>query len=202
MVPSRFLQRLKAFAGENAWGKAVAAGERYRRLARLIDTPRPAEPVPRPAPKVDVALFPRTLSVTEIETLVRDPYSIFARHVLKLDPLDPIAAAPTAANRGTIIHDILARFAMTYPGVLPRDAAADLLQQGEDAFAPLAEAFPKLYAEWWPRFQRLASAFLVWEEERRGQLRAVPRLRRAHPMQRRVVGNGLDRDGLECLLHH
>jgi ATP-dependent helicase/nuclease subunit B len=170
MVPSRFLQRLKALSGEAAWGKAAAAGEHYRRLARLLDQPPLAEPLRRPAPKVEPARFPRTLSVTEIETLVRDPYSIFARHVLKLEGLDPVAMAPTAAERGTIIHDILARFAKANPKALSTDAAAELLQHGQNAFAPLADSFPKLYAEWWPRFQRLAAAFLVWERERRGDL--------------------------------
>ena len=73
MVPSRFLQRLKAFVGERVFAGIVEGGERFRRLARLLDTPKPAPPLPRPKPRPDPALFPRSLSVTEIETLVRDP---------------------------------------------------------------------------------------------------------------------------------
>ncbi len=172
MVPSRFLQRLKAFAG-GAWERACEAGERYRRLAQILDAPRPTTALRRPAPKPDPRLFPRSLSVTEVETLVRDPYAIFARHVLKLDPLDPVAAAPSAAERGTLIHDILGRFAAAHPQGLPADAGEDLRRWGAEAFAPLAASFPKLYAEWWPRFQRLAAAFLAWERDRRPELAEV-----------------------------
>jgi len=170
MVPSRFLQRLKAFAGEDIWKRMVKAGERYRRLATTLDTPEPAPPLPRPRPKPDPALFPRSLSVTEIETLVRDPYSIFARHVLKLDALDAIAVTPSAADRGTIIHDVVGRFAERYPKALPAHALEDLLALGADAFAGIAETFPELYAEWWPRFTRLAAEFVVWEQKRRPDL--------------------------------
>jgi ATP-dependent helicase/nuclease subunit B len=173
MVPSRFLQRLKAFAGKETWQCMVKAGEHYRRLARTLDTPTPAPPLPRPAPKPDPSLFPRSLSVTEIETLVRDPYSIYARHILKLDALDPIAAAPSAAERGTIIHDVLGSFAQDFPKALPDHALEDLLARGEERFRPVAEAFPELYAEWWPRFTRLATEFVVWERARRDSILEV-----------------------------
>jgi ATP-dependent helicase/nuclease subunit B len=170
MVPSRFLQRLKAFSGKDVWERMTKAGDNYRRLARTLDTPEPAPALPRPRPKPDPALFPRSLSVTEIETLVRDPYSIFARHILKLDALDAIAVTPSAADRGTIIHDVLGTFAEQYPKTLPAHAQEILLALGTDAFADIAEAYPELYAEWWPRFTRLATEFVVWEQNRRPDL--------------------------------
>jgi ATP-dependent helicase/nuclease subunit B len=172
-VPSRFLQRLRAFAGEPIWAGVAAGGARYLTLARALETPKPAPPLKRPAPKPDPALFPRSLSVTEVETLVRDPYAIYARHVLKLDSLDPIAALPSVAERGTMIHDILGGFAADHPDALPPDAYADLIQRGQDAFGPIKDAYPELYAAWWPRFERLAAAFAAWEETRRRDLSAV-----------------------------
>jgi ATP-dependent helicase/nuclease subunit B len=173
MVPSRFLQRLHAFAGKDAWARMTGRGEFYRGLARALETPAPAKPLPRPAPKPDVALFPRSLSVTEIEALVRDPYAIYAKHVLRLDALDPIAAPPGAAERGTLLHDILGKFAMDYPKALPPDAVKELLQRGADAFRPLESTYPELYAEWWPRFERLAAAFAGWDQGRRAAIAEV-----------------------------
>ena len=41
---------------------------------------------------------PRELSVTEIEPLMRSPYDIYAKHVLRLRPLDPLGAEPSAAS--------------------------------------------------------------------------------------------------------
>ena len=180
MVPSRFLQRLKAFIGAKAWEAVIARGDRYRGLAAALDRLDDAPPLRRPAPKPDPVLFPfpRTLSVTEIETLVRDPYSIYAKHILGLDALDPIAAMPGAADRGTLLHDVLGRFAIDYPKALPERALENLLQRGADAFAATAEAYPELYAEWWPRFERLATAFVGWDERRRAALAEVHAERR------------------------
>ncbi|AWN46795.1 double-strand break repair protein AddB [Methylobacterium terrae] len=182
-VPSRFLQRLRAFAGEEIWTGLVQGGQRVRALAAAIDAGAGLRsgPLPprlrRPAPRPDPALFPRSLSVTEIETLVRDPYGIFARHVLGLDALEPVAVQPSASDRGTIVHDVLGGFAERFPEALPSLDEAEQVLYGlaANAFAPIADAYPELYAEWWPRFVRLAEAFLAWEAERR------PGLRRVHP---------------------
>ena len=174
MVPSRLLQRLKAFVGDEVWARLLARGERYRMLARRLEEPAvPPEPLARPAPKPDPILVPRTLSVTQVETLVRDPYAIFARHVLKLDALEPIALVPSAADRGTMIHDVLGRFAAGAPDRLPSQPLEALLQLGQDAFLALAQGYPELYAEWWPRFERIASDFVVWEERRRAGIARV-----------------------------
>ena len=67
-----------------------------------LDRPAAVRPIAPPAPCPPVAARPRTLSVTEIETWRRDPYAIYARHILRLKPLDPLDAEPGAAERGTL----------------------------------------------------------------------------------------------------
>ncbi len=104
-VPSRFIQRLAAVAGEERWNAALARGETYLDWARGLDRPLdPPRPVPRPEPKPARDARPTSLSVTEIETWLRDPYSIYARHILRLQPLDAIDTPPGARDRGTVIH--------------------------------------------------------------------------------------------------
>ncbi|WP_284246708.1 double-strand break repair protein AddB, partial [Methylobacterium haplocladii] len=176
-VPSRFLQRLGAFAGEAAWQGAVEAGQRLRSYATVLDSGRGIR-VPRltrPAPKPDPALFPRQLSVTEIETLVRDPYSIFAKHVLGLEALEPIAVKPGPSERGTLVHAVMAEFAQAYPGAIPdrSEATARLDAFAQDAFVAIRADYPELYAEWFPRFQRMAASFLDWEIKRRPDVTAI-----------------------------
>jgi ATP-dependent helicase/nuclease subunit B len=175
MVPSRFLQRLRAFAGDEAWTRMTDAGSRWLGYARWLEHPDPAPACARPAPKPPPALIPRSLSVTEIETLVRDPYAIFARHVLKLDPLDRVAAPPGMAERGFVFRDLLARFVHTFPQGLPatETARAFLIEAGEAAFARIRQRSPRLHAEWWPRFCRTVEAFLDFEAERRPGLAAI-----------------------------
>ena len=172
-VPSRFLERMRAFVGDAPWSEMVARGTRYCELGACLDRPAPVPAPKRPAPRPGAARFPRRLSVTAIETLVRDPYAIYARHVLRLEPLDRIAVPPSSADRGTIVHDILAGFASRHPGSLPPEADQLLLQLGLDAFRPIETAYPELHALWWPAFERFMPVYLDWERERRRDLVAI-----------------------------
>jgi ATP-dependent helicase/nuclease subunit B len=120
----------------------------------------------RPAPKPPVAARPRQLSVTQIETWMRDPYSIYARHILKLREIDPIDAAPDRADYGTIIHRILDEFIRHYPQTLPPDTYEKLSTLGEEKFAEQSVP-PGVRAFWWPRFLRIARWIAETEPERR-----------------------------------
>ncbi|QFR34560.1 double-strand break repair protein AddB [Ancylobacter sp. TS-1] len=171
-VPSRFLQRLAAVSGEARWRAAIMRGDRFRRLAALIEEEPASARIARPEPAPPVALRPTRLSVTEIETWLRDPYTIYARHVLRLRPLDLFDEAPGAGERGTAIHDALGSFAQAFPEALPADAEAALLALGRRAFAPLA-AFPAEHALWWARFERLVPRFIAWERGRRREARRL-----------------------------
>ncbi len=165
-VASRFLHRLEAVAGETRWDAAKAAGEKYIHLANELDWPEKVEPIPQPVPKPPRAARPLKLSVTAIEDWLRDPYTIYAKHILKLEPLDPVDMPLSAADRGSAIHDALGDFTQTFATDLPEDPAKALRQIGEKHFAPLMER-PEARALWWPRFLRIASWFAGWEAERR-----------------------------------
>ncbi len=84
-VASRFLHRLEAVAGEARWKAATAAGEKYVRFAAELDRPDEVKPIAQPAPKPPRATRPLKLSVTAIEDWLRDPYTIYAKYILRLD---------------------------------------------------------------------------------------------------------------------
>jgi ATP-dependent helicase/nuclease subunit B len=171
-VASRFLQRLQAIVPETEWDKACERGARYRDLARDLERPEKPRPIERPAPTPPLTARPARLSVTEIETLIRDPYSIYARHILRLYPLDAVDADPTAAERGTVIHEALAEFTRAYPARLPERPLDELLTHGKKAFAVLKD-FPSLTATWWPRFERAARWLVEIERERRAEIEQI-----------------------------
>jgi ATP-dependent helicase/nuclease subunit B len=118
------------------------------------------------------AARPKSLSVTEIEHWLRDPYTIYAKHILRLRPLDAVDTAPGAAERGTIIHAAVGDFTARYAKELPADAAEQLIALGEPYFAAL-EDFPEARAFWWPRFRRIAHWFARWDAERRTAITAI-----------------------------
>ncbi len=172
-VPSRFVQRLAAIAGDARWDAVRARGERYIHWARALDAPTStARPMPRPEPKPPREARPSALSVTEIEHWLRDPYTIYAKHVLKLFPLDALDTPPGAADRGTVIHAALKEFTQKYVDALPADPAAELIALGRKHFAPLTD-YPEALAFWWPRFERIARWFGAWDTRRRDKLAAL-----------------------------
>lgn len=171
-VASRFLHRLEAVAGEPRWEAAKAAGAEYIHFANELDRPEKVEPIPQPMPKPPRIARPRRLSVTAIEDWLRDPYTIYAKHILNLAPLDPVDMPLSAADRGSAIHDALGDFTQAYRTALPGDPAGVLRRIGEKHFAPLMER-PEARALWWPRFQRIAAWFAAWEAERRLNVKTI-----------------------------
>jgi len=171
-VASRFTQRLAAVAGEKHWDDAVGRGKKYLAWARNLDHADKVKATERPRPRPPLDARPAQLSVTEIEHWLRDPYTIYAKHILKLLPLDAVDTPPGARDRGTVIHGAIGEFTETYAKGLPPDPLAALLAVGEKHFAPLQD-FPEARAFWWPRFVRIAQWFVAWEAQRRRNATAM-----------------------------
>jgi ATP-dependent helicase/nuclease subunit B len=171
-VTSRFVQRLAAVAGEDRWNRAGDNGARYLAWARSLDRPAEVRRARKPEPRPPRAARPTSLSVTDIENWLRDPYTIYAKHILKLRELDAVDLPPGAADRGILIHSALSEFTTTYANGLPADPAAALIEIGARHFAAL-EDYPEAQAFWWPRFQRIAHWLAAWEIERRATIRTL-----------------------------
>lgn len=166
-VPSRWLLRLDTVLDKAGRLTDLTAGALgWLALQRVLDWPERVRPCTAPAPTPPVKARPRRLSVTQVETWMRDPYAIYARHILGLEALEPLDADPGAADRGQVLHAALDAFVRDYPDRLPPDARAQLLARGREAFGPLLEQ-PAVYAFWWPRFEKVADWFLAVEAERR-----------------------------------
>jgi ATP-dependent helicase/nuclease subunit B len=169
-VASRFLRRLAAVAGEPAWSQAVARGETYLRLARRLDRPPLLPPLGPPAPCPPAEARPTAMTVTDVEHWLRDPYTIYAKHILRLFPLEPVDAVPGARDRGNLIHGAIGEFTQTYADCWPADPLGRFLELAGKHFAPLEED-PEARALWWPRLVRIARWFVGWEAARRPSLR-------------------------------
>ncbi|MFY0633495.1 MAG: double-strand break repair protein AddB [Vannielia sp.] len=118
-VPSRWLNRLtNLLTGLNTPGVAALEAMQARgtrlltlstALARHTEHPLSPEPAPRPAPAPPPGVRPKELFVTSVATLIRDPYAIYARQVLRLRRLGPRAPEADAALRGTVLHAVMER---------------------------------------------------------------------------------------------
>jgi ATP-dependent helicase/nuclease subunit B len=167
---SRWLQRLTTFAGPAETAAMRARGDALIAWARGLDAAPPVSFAPRPRPKPPLTARPKRFSVTEIETLRRDPYAIYARHVLRLSPLDPLSRDPEASERGTLFHLILRRFAESCPDPTAADAGDRLVAAARGAFAE-AGLPSDVEAVWWPRFMASVESILRWERRERAAVR-------------------------------
>ncbi|WP_374828925.1 double-strand break repair protein AddB [Paenochrobactrum pullorum] len=169
-VPSRWLQRLQTVLGNEVTDTMRQRGGRFLHWAREIDRSADIPFVKRPEPKPPVSARPTHFSVTDIETLRRDPYAIYARKILKLNPLDPLIRDPGPAERGTLFHDIIGHFTQSGFDVMAEDSHQNLIEIGRQFFAE-ADLPIEIEAVWWPRFEALVPEFLNWERERNYNLK-------------------------------
>ena len=105
--PSRWIVRLKNILKGADILELVEESAEAEALAALLDKPRAvaAAPAPRPMPPVEAR--PPSLSVTQIGTLLRDPYAIYASKILGLRKLNPLGEAFDQRYLGILFHKVL-----------------------------------------------------------------------------------------------
>jgi ATP-dependent helicase/nuclease subunit B len=170
-APSRWLLRIGAVLGtlglagaDGRTGGWTGEGDLLAWARALDDAPH--APVARPEPRPPREARPEKLSVTEIETWQKDPYQIYARHVLGLATLAALDAEPGVAELGIAVHEAVAQFlAELRDAAPPAGAEARLLAYLERAVGGVLG--PALWPLWQPRARRIAAWFVAAERQRR-----------------------------------
>jgi len=164
-IPARWLNRLtNLLGGLDATGGGAALSAMRRRgaelvaRARALDAPVALVPARRPSPRPPVRARPSRLSLTEIERLIRDPYAIYARHVLRLRPLDPLRAEPDPRARGEVLHRILERLLREPLPPDPDEAEARLLAIADETLSE-SVPWPAARTIWRARMGAIAADF-------------------------------------------
>ncbi|HMK88519.1 MAG TPA: double-strand break repair protein AddB [Methylocystis sp.] len=165
-VASRFVTRLRALAGD-AFSACKKRGDAMLATAGALDRPEVFKSCARPEPRPRLELRPTQLSVTRIETLRRDPYSIYAERILRLDPLDPLGGELGAREMGTAIHAAIEDFIRAHPyGPPPEDAGARLVERARRELSAFLRD-PEFRAFKWPRVVAGLDHALLFEKARR-----------------------------------
>lgn len=173
-VPSRWLNRLTNLMdglphrnGPDALTAMRDRGDRWLSLVTALDQPTAAQqtdprltPAQRPSPRPPLDQRPKELSLTRISLLIRDPYAIYCRYVLRLKRLDALRHEPDAALRGQILHSILESFVKHRPDGETLSAARARLMQTAQAVLTETVPWPAARALWLARLARAADFFL------------------------------------------
>ena len=95
---SRFLSRVRVAVGDIKTGDDILQSVRDKDKVTYnpLDYSAPTPPIDR----TDVY-------VTELELLVHNPYAFYARHILRLRPMDDYWILPDARNFGNLVHETI-----------------------------------------------------------------------------------------------
>ncbi|MBV1926194.1 MAG: double-strand break repair protein AddB [Rhodobacteraceae bacterium] len=177
-VASRWLNRLTNLLGglpeqdgPTALENMVSRGDIYLNWAEQIEASKRIDPAPRPSPCPPLAARPKHLSVTEIKRLIRDPYAIYAKHVLHLKPLNPLVQTPDALLRGTVLHTVLEKFIHASVKNIDDLTVDNLMTLSHEILTDIVP-WPTARRLWLARIDRFAIPFLADELDRRK--RATP----------------------------
>ncbi|WP_074381182.1 double-strand break repair protein AddB [Bartonella doshiae] len=162
-LPSRWLQRLETVTGKQIWKQIRARGEILLHWAKMLDNANMIARATRPCPVPPLKMRPRHFSVTEIATLRYDPYTIYAKKVLRIRPLKALIHNPGAAERGTLYHAILAAFGTQIKNLNAENALDILLTLGRQEFDKF-NLPADVETIWWTNFENLAPFILQWEQ--------------------------------------
>ncbi len=168
-VASRFLQRLLAICGDEVSGEMRRRGKVFLRYCELVDHTARRPPATRPEPFPPLDLVPSRYSFSDVGRLRRDPYAIYARKVLRLDPVDAFNADPGFAERGTIYHAIVDVFVKAGHDAAAPDAWLKMKSIADEQFSA-AGLPPHIEAVWRIRFDDVARSFLKWQSKRQEEV--------------------------------
>ncbi|MBR72007.1 MAG: double-strand break repair protein AddB [Rhodospirillaceae bacterium] len=165
-IPSRWFLRIINLLEKNSSVLPKEKGEYWKSIyheqQKSVGNFSPISP-PSPIPPLDSR--PRKLSVTEVERWMKDPYSIYAKHILRLRPMEPINLSISNADKGNIIHEILDTFLKNNSSNFSDDSYEKLIIIGQQVFKSKDLELAKL-GLWWPRFERIAKWFVKNEINR------------------------------------
>ncbi|MBB4657565.1 double-strand break repair protein AddB [Parvularcula dongshanensis] len=167
--PSRWMVRFESFlAAEDGLAPIDDAPRLRAALTGLHGhdgAPTPCEK-PRPCPPLEAR--PKTFSLSEIDTFLRDPYAIYAKRTLDLKALDAPGRPLDAGLKGTFYHAVFERFSKAWIDERPTDVAGTLTRFAEGLFeewhVPVS-----IRALWRPRMRTGFEAFAAFDAAARAE---------------------------------
>ena len=175
-VPSRWINRmvnllmgLPALGGPKFLDEMRARGAKYLGYLKTMERVTSHSPAPRISPRPPLSARPRQLSATEIKTLIRDPYAIYAKRILKLTEIDPLDVRADPRLRGLVVHQVFETFMKDWPNLELDERRQKLLSILDDTLArevpwALTRAF------WRHRIERFCTDFLDEEAMRQNEI--------------------------------
>lgn len=108
--------------------------------------------------------FPASISATNIELLIRNPYGFYAKNILKLRKLRDVNEDTSLADFGNIVHETIHKYTLSY---------SNLLNDKKSLFVQCAKEVLQKYVHdiksqnWLIKLEQIADNFIVFDDKRR-----------------------------------
>ncbi|WP_342278642.1 PD-(D/E)XK nuclease family protein [Candidatus Tisiphia endosymbiont of Myopa tessellatipennis] len=116
-------------------------------------------------------IFPEVISVTDIEMLVRNPYSFYAKKILNLRSKDMIGQEPKISEFGSFVHKVLEQYSKNYDK-LENNKIGLILEISNNV---LQNTILPTYTQkiWQIKFIPIAESFIEFDEKRRSDFQYI-----------------------------
>jgi ATP-dependent helicase/nuclease subunit B len=154
---SRFFERVRL------WIKVTPPPYLYAwRSTMVASHSRPRVQAPAPNPPLESRMT--RLSATQMETLQRNPFEVYASHICRFRELEPLDAPFSPKELGNVIHKVMERAAPYYDGEM-LEPYLGALQQGfmQEASRHVPEKQAHFYLK---KLERMMDAVVETEQSR------------------------------------
>lgn len=172
MKKSRWLLRIETVLNALSLDIKDITNSNLSSFASFIDRSDCIVPIKPPAPCPPLNIRPRKLSASAVDLLISDPYSVFAKYILKLYPLKDLDVTIDQRDYGNVIHAIIEEFNNLYPAQLPDDAYNKLIDLGKKHFAK-NNIEREIETFWFPKFEKTISWMLKQENTYRENVKKI-----------------------------
>ncbi len=153
--PSPFLLKLETLCKKLEIN--FTSQEKYFELLTKLNSVESFK-IGRTEPKPEIEFRPKKLAITDISKLISDPYSIYAKRILRLKELRKIDFEPSYAEFGSFVHKALEEFVKN-----PQDLEKSLENSHKIFEQNFLSDESKLI--WWPKFENIFRGFFARESE-------------------------------------
>lgn len=165
-ITSRWILRLETVLKINKLAAEIKPRKPWQSWLEQLYSPEDSIKIEIPKPMPPLNRRPVDFSVTDIEKLMRNPYSIYAKKILGLKPLNEIEKEAGQLEFGNFLHKTLEKYVVTYPAKLDGAAYTRLFEIGKNEL----KKYEHMYHLWWPKFETIANWIYEQECKRREKI--------------------------------
>ena len=163
-IESRFISRVRVYADD------IESDDKLLDLVNnrdvVVDNPIKDSAIPKDIDTSDVF-------VTELETLLNNPYNFYVKHILKLKPKDDYWTIPDQRNFGIIVHEVIENH-------LGKKTQEELVALMDEQAQDIAKEYPVLFKFWHERFEEIAKYVSGLAEGDKGNIMKAETEREGH----------------------